>query len=123
MSRIVIAMKKELWTITELSQIGVSEIFLNYQMSIYLKLTHMQGVELAEIFLRNYIVMDIRTVECKERFPLRGTYKLTTPWSESGSELYRLSDRSLSRSDCQLLWIEGATWSAWRIPTAVFSVL
>jgi hypothetical protein len=26
------------------------------------------------------------------------------------------------RSDCQLLWIKGATWSAWRIPTAVFSV-
>jgi hypothetical protein len=26
------------------------------------------------------------------------------------------------RSDCQLLWIEGDTWSAWRIPTAVFSV-
>jgi hypothetical protein len=26
------------------------------------------------------------------------------------------------RSDCQLLQIEGATWSAWRIPTAVFSV-
>jgi hypothetical protein len=25
------------------------------------------------------------------------------------------------RSDCQLLRIEGATWSAWRIPTAVFS--
>jgi hypothetical protein len=24
------------------------------------------------------------------------------------------------RSDCQLLRIEGATWSAWRIPTAVF---
>jgi hypothetical protein len=27
------------------------------------------------------------------------------------------------RSDCQLLRIKGATWSAWRIPTAVFSVL
>jgi hypothetical protein len=27
------------------------------------------------------------------------------------------------RSDCQLLRIEGETWSAWRIPTAVFSVL
>jgi hypothetical protein len=27
------------------------------------------------------------------------------------------------RSDCQLLQIEGATWSAWRIPPAVFSVL
>jgi hypothetical protein len=26
------------------------------------------------------------------------------------------------RSDCQLLWIKGATWSAWRIPSAVFSV-
>jgi hypothetical protein len=26
------------------------------------------------------------------------------------------------RSDCQLLRIEGATWSARRIPTAVFSV-
>jgi hypothetical protein len=26
------------------------------------------------------------------------------------------------RSDCQLLRIEGAKWSAWRIPTAVFSV-
>jgi hypothetical protein len=26
------------------------------------------------------------------------------------------------RTDCQLLRIEGATWSAWRIPTAVFSV-
>jgi hypothetical protein len=26
------------------------------------------------------------------------------------------------RSDCQLLRIEGATWSAWQIPTAVFSV-
>jgi hypothetical protein len=26
------------------------------------------------------------------------------------------------RSDCQLVLIEGATWSAWRIPPAVFSV-
>jgi hypothetical protein len=26
------------------------------------------------------------------------------------------------RSDCQLLRVEGATWSAWRIPTAIFSV-
>jgi hypothetical protein len=30
-----------------------------------------------------------------------------TPWSESASELYRPSG-----SDCQLLWIDGATWSA-----------
>jgi hypothetical protein len=26
------------------------------------------------------------------------------------------------RSDCQLLRIEGPTWSSWRIPTAVFSI-
>jgi hypothetical protein len=26
------------------------------------------------------------------------------------------------RSDCQILRIKGATWSAWPIPTAVFSV-
>jgi hypothetical protein len=35
------------------------------------------------------------------------------------------TDRAIAacrRSDCQLLRIEGATWSAWRIPTAVFSV-
>jgi hypothetical protein len=35
------------------------------------------------------------------------------------------SDRATAacqRSDCQLLRIESATWSAWRIPTAVFSV-
>jgi hypothetical protein len=42
--------------------------------------------------------------------------KKQTPWSESASELYRPTDRS----DCQLVWIEGATWSAWRIPPAVF---
>jgi hypothetical protein len=33
-----------------------------------------------------------------------------------------LATAACRRSDCQLLRIEGATWSAWRIPTAVFSV-
>jgi hypothetical protein len=36
------------------------------------------------------------------------------------------TDRAIAacrRNDCKLLRIEGATWSAWRIPTAVFSVL
>jgi hypothetical protein len=40
----------------------------------------------------------------------KGTKK--TPWSEPTSEIYRPSDRRLSVSDCQLLRIEGATWSA-----------
>jgi hypothetical protein len=33
------------------------------------------------------------------------------------------TDRSTAacrRSDCQLVRIEGATWSAWRIPSALF---
>jgi hypothetical protein len=47
--------------------------------------------------------------------------KKNTPWAQFASELYRPSDRRL-RSWCQLLWIEGATWSAWRIPTALFSI-
>jgi hypothetical protein len=41
-----------------------------------------------------------------------------TPWSESASEL----TAACRRSDCQLLRIEGATWSVWRIPTAVLSI-
>jgi hypothetical protein len=35
------------------------------------------------------------------------------------------TDRTIAacqRSDCQLLRIEGATWSTWQIPTAVFSI-
>jgi hypothetical protein len=48
-----------------------------------------------------------------------------------GDKLHGLSPRAnytdqataaCQRSDCQLLRIEGATWSAWRIPTVVFSV-
>jgi hypothetical protein len=41
--------------------------------------------------------------------------KVKTSWSESASELYRPSDRRLSAK-----WLP--TWSAWRSPTAVFSV-
>jgi hypothetical protein len=46
-------------------------------------------------------------------------------------KLYDLSPRAnytvrataaCRRSDCQLLRIEGVTWSAWRIPTAVISI-
>jgi hypothetical protein len=49
------------------------------------------------------------------------SYKKQTPWSESASELYRPSDRRLSSKWLPtFLRIEGATWSAWQIPTAVF---
>jgi hypothetical protein len=33
-----------------------------------------------------------------------------------------LATAACRRSECQFLRIEVATWSAWRIPTAVFSV-
>jgi hypothetical protein len=41
------------------------------------------------------------------------------------SPLAKYTDRATAacrQSDCQLLLIEGATWSVWRVPTAVFSV-
>jgi hypothetical protein len=49
-------------------------------------------------------------------------HKKKTPWSEPAIELHRPSDRRLSAKWCQLLRIEGATWSVWRILKAVFSV-
>jgi hypothetical protein len=47
--------------------------------------------------------------------------KKKTPWPESANELCRPSDRRLSAKLVPNFRIEGATWSAWRIPTAVFS--
>jgi hypothetical protein len=38
--------------------------------------------------------------------------KKKTPWSESASELYRPSESRFSAKCCQLVRIEGATWSA-----------
>jgi hypothetical protein len=43
--------------------------------------------------------------------------------TKTKTKLHGLSPRATAacrRSDCQLVRIEGATWSAWRIPTAVF---
>jgi hypothetical protein len=57
--------------------------------------------------------------------------KLTVAQLFNKKKLHGLSPRAnyidretaaCRRSDCQLLRIEGATWSAWWIPTAVFSV-
>jgi hypothetical protein len=45
--------------------------------------------------------------------------------SERQSPRANYTDRATAacrRWKCQLLWIEGATWSAWRSPTAVFSI-
>jgi hypothetical protein len=53
-----------------------------------------------------------------------GFYKLKTKL-HGLSPRANYTDRATAacrRSDCQLLWIEGATWSAWQIPKAVFSV-
>jgi hypothetical protein len=35
---------------------------------------------------------------------------------------WTIATAACRRSDCQLLRIESATWSAWRIPMAVFSI-
>jgi hypothetical protein len=49
---------------------------------------------------------------------------LTTNKLHGLSPRANYTDRTTAawRSDCQLLRIKGATWSAWRIPTDVFSV-
>jgi hypothetical protein len=52
----------------------------------------------------------------------RNKQQKQTPWSESACELTDRATAACRRSDCQLLRIEGATWSVWRIPTAVFSI-
>jgi hypothetical protein len=47
-----------------------------------------------------------------------------TSWPESASELYRPRDRHLlAKLVPTFLRIAGATWSAWRIPMAVFSAV
>jgi hypothetical protein len=46
-----------------------------------------------------------------------------TPWPETASELYRLSDHRLSaKLVLTFLRIEGVAWSARWIPTAVYPV-
>jgi hypothetical protein len=50
-----------------------------------------------------------------------------TPWTKLHglSPQANYTDRATAAcqwSDCQLVRIEGATWSAWRIPPAIFSV-
>jgi hypothetical protein len=61
----------------------------------------------------------------------RPTYKTWHTLGRHKKNLHGLSPRAnytdratatSRRSDCQLLRIEGATWSAWRIPTAVFPI-
>jgi hypothetical protein len=53
------------------------------------------------------------------------TYKQKTNTLHGLSPRANYTDRETAacrRSNCQLLRIKGATWSAWQVPTAVFSV-
>jgi hypothetical protein len=65
---------------------------------------------------------------CACRFDMQYLFKMN---KTKKTKLHGLSPRAnytdrataaCRQSDCQVLRIEGATWSAWRIPTAVFSV-
>jgi hypothetical protein len=47
---------------------------------------------------------------------------ISPPWPESASELYRPSHRRLCAKLAITFLIEDLTWSAWRIPTTVFSI-
>jgi hypothetical protein len=72
----------------------------------------------------NYICNPIRN-----SYNLADQYQITstiegggeeTLWPEFASELYRPSDRRLSAKFVPTF--EGAIWSAWRIPTAVYTI-
>jgi hypothetical protein len=70
------------------------------------------------MFIITYTCLDMKV---KWNCNLDYTTK-TTPWPESASELYRPNDRRLSAKLVPNVRIEGVAWSAWRIPTAVFSL-
>jgi hypothetical protein len=62
---------------------------------------------------------------------LGNLYQAAWPYKTKKQTLHGLSPRAnytdrataaCRRSDCQLVRIEGATWSAWLVPTAVFLV-
>jgi hypothetical protein len=68
------------------------------------------------------------TAETKNFSELRSRNSSVTIYKTKKTKLHGLSPRAnytdrataaWRRSDCQLLRIEGTTWSAWRIPTAV----
>jgi hypothetical protein len=63
---------------------------------------------------RNYQLCDCQHL--RKCFTATAKQKKLTPWSESASKLYRPSYRLLSAKLMPNLWIDGAAWSAWRIP-------
>jgi hypothetical protein len=81
--------------------------------------------EFLRVFILRLRVLTSCTSIGRTTLQTRKTKKLQLN-SHGLSSLANYTDRATAacrRSDCQLLRIEGATWSAWRIPTAVFSVL
>jgi hypothetical protein len=86
------------------------------------RIQNQSNTALDNIFIHNYKFT---------KYTASPIYSGLSDQNKAKSKLHGLSPRSnytdrvtaaCRRSDCQLLRIEGATWSAWRIPTAVFSV-
>jgi hypothetical protein len=81
------------------------------------------------ILSATFLMSHAMTVKWCENFPLsppspptkqknKNKLHCLSPWANYTDRVTAAS----RRSDCQLLRIKGATWSAWRIPSAVFSV-
>jgi hypothetical protein len=120
--------------------------------TLWMASSHVRGIlkctsELPQMFpvvfcsyFLHYVGFDVQRLNCLKRFRLSRIFTWiykhspvpeTLCWIQIRKETPGLSpranytDRSTTacrRSDYQLLQIEGVTWSAWQIPTAVFSV-
>jgi hypothetical protein len=97
--------------------------------SLYRAIGHCTALSLSCQIHRELGLQDATT--CTKHLYLQLQLQLLIFLKKKKKKLHGLSPRAnytdratatCRRSDCQLLRIEGATWSAWRIPTAVFSV-
>jgi hypothetical protein len=76
-------------------------------------------------FRKKQALQEKSTLSLKAKSSAQRTLKKKERKKHGLSPRANYTDRATAarrRSDCQLLRIEGVTWSAWRIPTAVFSV-
>jgi hypothetical protein len=72
-----------------------------------------------KISLTLHLLQDLRFSQQRLWRGLQKIKLKPTPWLWSASELCRPSDHRLSAKYCQLLRIEGVSWSVQRIPTVV----
>jgi hypothetical protein len=105
-----------------LNLLNIFKLFISYrQFSLWrseslftVYLTFSSAPKMEEVYFSETPVKFYQITRHQQQNKLRGL-------SPRANYTYRATT-AFRRSYCQRLRIEGATWSAWRIPTAVFSV-